>query len=49
MSTLECEIVHVVSFPHLQEYYEKEIIPHHSFRSQNDNPQEIYRRLMKPN
>jgi hypothetical protein len=37
MGTLECEIVHDVSFSHLQEDYEQELISIHSFESQNDS------------
>jgi hypothetical protein len=39
MRTPECEIVHAVSFPHLQGDYELELVPIHSFERQNDNPQ----------
>jgi hypothetical protein len=39
MGTLDCEIVHYVSFSHLQEDYELELIYINSFESQNDSPQ----------
>jgi hypothetical protein len=39
MGTLDYGIVHDVSFSHLQEDYEQEIISIHSFESQNDSPQ----------
>jgi hypothetical protein len=47
MGTLECEIVHAVSFSHLQEYYEQELIPLHSFESQNDSPQANFQNVNK--
>jgi hypothetical protein len=40
--TPDCEIVHVVSFSHLQGYYELELIPIHSFERKNDSPQENF-------
>jgi hypothetical protein len=39
MGTLDYEIVHDVSFSHLQEDYEQELISIHSFEIQNDSPQ----------
>jgi hypothetical protein len=47
MRTLECEIVHAVRFPHVQEYYEHELIPLHSFVSQNDSPQANFQKVNK--
>jgi hypothetical protein len=47
MGTLGCEIVHDVRFSHLQEYYEHELIPLHSFESQNDSPQENFQKVNK--
>jgi hypothetical protein len=47
MRTLDCEIVHVVIFPHLQEYYEQELIPLHSSISQDDSPQANFQKVNK--
>jgi hypothetical protein len=47
MGTLDCEIVHDVSFSHLQEYYEQELISIHSFESQNDSPQANFQKVNK--
>jgi hypothetical protein len=44
MGTLDCEIVHV-SFSHLQEDYEQELISIHSFESQNDSPQANFQKF----
>jgi hypothetical protein len=49
MRTLEYEIVHAVSFPQLQEYYEQELIPLHSSISQDNSHQANFQRLIKPN
>jgi hypothetical protein len=45
MGTLDCEIVHDVIFSHLQEYYEKELISIHSFKSQNNSPQTNFQKF----
>jgi hypothetical protein len=45
MGTLDCEIVHVVSFSHLQEDYEQELISINSFESQNDSPQTNFQKF----
>jgi hypothetical protein len=45
--TLDCEIVHDVSLSHLQEDYEQELIPIHSFESQNDSPQANFQKVDK--
>jgi hypothetical protein len=45
MGTLDCEIVHEVSFSHLQEGYEHEFISIHSFESQNDSPQANFQKF----
>jgi hypothetical protein len=47
MGTLECETVHVVSFPHLQEYYEQELTPFHSLVSQSNSPQTNFQKVNK--
>ena len=47
MGTLDYEIVHVVSFSHLQEDYEQELISIHSFESQNDSPQAKFSKINK--
>jgi hypothetical protein len=48
MGTLERETVHVVSFPHLQEYYEQELTPLHSLVSQSNSPRENFQKVNKP-
>jgi hypothetical protein len=45
MGTLEGEIGHVVSLPHLQGYYEQELIPLHSFESQNNSLQANFHKV----
>jgi hypothetical protein len=45
MGTLDSEIVHVVSFSHLQEDYEHELISINSFESQNDSPQANFQKF----
>jgi hypothetical protein len=45
MGTLDCEIY--VSFSHLQEDYEQELISIHSFESQNDSPQANFQKFNK--
>jgi len=45
MGTLDCEIMHFVSFSHLQEDYEHELISIHSFESQDDSPQANFQRV----
>jgi hypothetical protein len=45
MGTLNCEIVDDVSFSHLQEDYEKELIFIDSFESQNDSPQANFQKF----
>jgi hypothetical protein len=47
MRTLNCEIVHVVIFSHLQGDYEHELISIHSFESQNDSPQANFQKVNK--
>jgi hypothetical protein len=47
MRTLNCEIVHVVIFSHLQGDYEQELISIHSFESQNDSPQANFQKVNK--
>jgi hypothetical protein len=45
MGNLDCEIVHDVRF--LQEYYEQELIPLHSFEIQNDSPRANFQKVNK--
>jgi hypothetical protein len=45
METLDYEIVHVVSFSHLQEDCEQELISIHSFESQDDDPQANFQKV----
>jgi hypothetical protein len=47
MGNLDCEIVHVVRFSHLQGDYEHEIISIHSFESQSDRPQANFQNVNK--
>jgi hypothetical protein len=47
MGTLDCEIFHDVIFSCLQEDYEQELIPLHSFESQNDSPQANFQKFNK--
>jgi hypothetical protein len=47
MGTIEHEIVHVVSFPHLQEYYEQSLTPLHSLVSQSNNPRANLQKVNK--
>jgi hypothetical protein len=47
MGTLDCEIVHDISFSHLQEDYEQEFISIQSFESQNDSPQANFQKFNK--
>ena len=47
IGTLECGIVHVVSYLHLQGDYGQEIIPIHSFEIQNDSPQANFQKVNK--
>jgi hypothetical protein len=47
MGTLECEVVHAIFFPHLQEYYEHELTPLHSLVSQSNSPQTNFQKVNK--
>jgi hypothetical protein len=47
MRTLECEIVHDVSFSHFQRDYEYELTSIHSFKGQSGNPQANFQKINK--
>ena len=47
MRTLNCEIVHVVIFSHLQGDYEHELISIHLLEIQNDSPQANFQKVNK--